>query len=286
VSKQAFSLMLLIALILFSFDIVHAQADGTVEVGVFGNYEVLPDSHIEVPIEIRNVQDLYAIDIEIQFDPDVLLCEDAVPGTEGVQPALGTFLDAGLALFNEVDNTTGVVRFAMTQVNPSEPKSGDGAILVLYFRSLEEGESNLIISNVELSDRGGQAIPAAGVNGRVVVTSDADVIETTSIPVQDPTQMIPIPTLEPMSTPTEVLPTDTASGEMTLEGQTEMSPEEDIPVEQPADEATAEDSKAETGGDPAVEKTEGFSLFKYWWVVLIFVLAAVGMVVYLFASKK
>jgi len=277
VSKQAFSLMLLIALILFSFDIVHAQADGTVEVGVFGNYEVLPDSHIEVPIEIRNVQDLYAIDIEIQFDPDVLLCEDAVPGTEGVQPALGTFLDAGLALFNEVDNTTGVVRFAMTQVNPSEPKSGDGAILVLYFRrSLEEGESNLIISNVELSDRGGQAIPAAGVNGRVVVTSGADVTEATSIPVQDPTHMIPIPTLELTSTPTEVLPTDTASGEMTLEGQAEESPEENLPVEQPADEAITEVGEAETGGDPVVEKTEGFPILKIWWVVLV----------YLFASKK
>jgi len=286
VSKQAFSLMLLMALILFSFDIVHAQADGTVEVGVFGNYEVLPDSRIEVPIEIRNVQDLYAIDIEIQFDPNVLTCEDADPGKDGVQPALGTFLDAGLALFNEVDNITGIVRLAMTQVNPSEPKSGEGVVLVLYFQSLIEGESELTISKVELSDRGGLAIPAAGVNGRVVVTSSAGVIESTSVPVQDPTQMIAIPTLQPTSTPTEVLPTEGAAEEINLEDQAEGLPDEDLPDLGPDDEVTAEDSEAESGSDLTVESTRGFSLLKYWWVVLIFVLAAVGMAVYLFVSKK
>ena len=143
----------------------------------------------------------------------------------------------------------------------------------------------MTVSKVELSDRGGQAIPAAGVNGSVVVNSGAVVVEATSIPVQDPTHMIPIPTLEPTPTPTE-LPTETASEEMTLEDQAEMSPEEDLPVEQPADEAITEVGEAETGRDPAVEETEGFSILKIWWIVPIFVLAAVGVAVYLFASKK
>jgi len=270
------------AFIMFSFDIVHAQADGAAEVGVFANYEVLPDSRIEVPVEIRNVQDLYAIDIEIRFDPDVLSCEDADPGTDGIQPALGTFLDAGLALFNEVDNETGIVRLAMTQVNPSEPKSGDGVILVLYFRSRVEGDCELTVSKVELSDRGGQAIPAGGVSGRIVVTSGAEVAEATSIPVQDPTQMIPIPTLAPTATLTATpVPTKAptkGSNQETISGESvELNREETAAVEEDESKEDAEVSQ---------QNQRCFWIVDHWWVVLIVVVLVIGTALYLLKIKK
>lgn len=112
---------------------VFAQAGSTAQGGIFDGYAVQPGSRVEVPVEIRDVVGLYAVDLEIQFDPDMVQVEDANPAMEGVQPALGTFLEAGLALYSTVDNDAGLIQFAMTQVNPAEAKSGSGVVLILYF---------------------------------------------------------------------------------------------------------------------------------------------------------
>ena len=103
-----------------------ASAQTSAQVGIFQAYEIQPGARVEIPIEIRNVQDLYAVDLEIHFDPRILTFEDADPQMDGIQPALGTFLDAGMVLYNTVDPEAGIIRFVMTQVNPSEPKSGRG----------------------------------------------------------------------------------------------------------------------------------------------------------------
>ena len=270
VYKQGLCLTLLMIMVLISFGLAHAQAG--VEVGVFEDYEVLPDARLEMPVEIRNVEGLYAVDIEITFDPEVLVFEDANPDLAGLQPALGMFLDAGLTLFNVVDIETGTVRFAMTQVNPSEAKSGEGVILVLYFRGLAEGESDLRVTLVELSDRAGAAIPVEGVDATVIVTSGAAVREATAVPVQDPDLMIPIPTLEPTPVPTAT--TEPAQAPATDADLTDS-------------EGKAQDSTtSEATHEGAMDEAQGFSLLRYWWIVAVVVLAAIGTGIYLFMSKK
>ena len=116
-----------------------ASAQTSAQVGVFQAYEIQPGARVEIPIEIRNVQDLYAVDLEIHYDPRILTFEDANPQMDGIQPALGTFLDAGMVLYNTVDPEAGIIRFVMTQVNPSEPKSGSGVLIVLYAVGAAEG---------------------------------------------------------------------------------------------------------------------------------------------------
>ena len=261
---------------------VHAQDAIPARVGFFEDYDIQPGERVEVPVEVRDVQDLYGVDLEIRFDPAILAVEDANPDQPGVQPALGTFLDAGLTLFNEVDNDEGLVRFVMTQVNPSEPKSGDGVLLVLYFVGLQEGVSDLTVEFVELAARTGEGIEAEGSDAVLTVSADAEQRERTPIPVQDPTLIIIIPTLAPTATPTpEPTPTPQPEPTATEEPEAVLGEAEGEPGD-PAEADEAQESPEVDEEAPA----SGFSILQYWWAVLLVVLAAVGLAVYLLKTKK
>ncbi len=181
------------------------QAGGA-QVGVFQTYAVKPGTRLEIPLEIKNVENCYAVDLELRYDPQILSVEDADPLRDGVQPALGTFLDAGMVLYNTVDAENGIIRFVMSQINPSEPKSGSGVLLVLYVSGLKEGESALELTKADLATREGQLIPAELVSGSVQISANAAESSGTAVPVQDPTGIMIISTLAPTNTPT-VVPT-------------------------------------------------------------------------------
>ncbi len=179
---------------------------GGVQVGVFKTFEGMPGARLEIPVEVKNVENCYAFDLELRYDPQVLSLEDADPLRDGVQPALGTFLDAGMVLYNTVDAENGIIRFVMSQINPSEPKSGSGVLLVLYVSGLKEGESALELTKADLATREGQLIPAELVSGSVQISLNAAESAGTAVPVQDPTGIMMIPTLAPTNTPT-IIPT-------------------------------------------------------------------------------
>lgn len=248
-------------------------AQATARAGVFETFNAAPGSRIQVPIEIRGVQDLYAVDLTLRFDPAILSAEDADPQMQGIQPALGTFLDAGLLLFNEVDLEQGAVRFVMTQVNPSEGKSGDGILLVVYFIATDMGESALQLESITLSDRYGVAIPVETVDSTLSVAADAPAVTNTNIPVQDPTGIILISTLAPTATPT----------------QTPMPTQTPVPTAIPT--AVMEPQPTEiAAGQPDVsgelENKSGFSLSQNWWIILLAGLILAGAVGYLQLTKR
>ena len=248
-----------------------ASAQTSAEVGVFQAYEIQPGARVEIPIEIRNVQDLYAVDLEIHYDPRILTFEDANPQMDGIQPALGTFLDAGMVLYNTVDPEAGIIRFVMTQVNPSEPKSGSGVLIVLYAVGAAEGESTLEVVRADLSTREGVAIPSELVENSVKVAASAAEIQATPIPVQNPTSIIVIPTLAPTA-----IPTATPQPTATKPAQTQTA------VITAIVEAIASPTIAPT----MAEEPSGFSLAQNWWVLLIVAAAIIGVVIYLNSGKK
>ena len=265
-----------------------ALAQSGAQVGVFDEQLLAPGARVEVPIEIRGAVDLYAIDIELSFDPAMLGAEDADPSMDGVQPALGTFLDAGLLLFNDIDLETGVVRFVMSQVNPSEPKSGDGILLVLYLVGKTAGESFLTVNSITLSDRMGNELPASGVGAMITVAEDAPAVTSTSIPVQEPTGVIVVPTLAATNTP---LPTavPTATPVPTATSVPAAVPTE-LPAEVVAEEVTSGEATnvvtfpvVGSGGE---QEDEGSSLAGIWWILLLVGLLTIGAAVYLFVLKK
>lgn len=249
------------------------------QVGVFADLEIPLETRVEVPVEVRGVVDLYALDLTIRFDPEILQVEDADPNQAGVQPGLATFLDAGMTLFNSVDNETGTVRFVMSQINPSEPKSGDGILLVLYFVGKQAGTSELTVEKIEFSTRFGEAIAVSGVDAEIVVSAGAPEVVATPIPVQDPTQIIVIETLMPTEIPTESAVVEEApAAEPTVIASVEEEPAQQT-VEQTDDPAgNGQDSEAAREGEK-----DGKTGLWIGGIILAVALAAAG---YLLFNKN
>ena len=196
--------------------LVRAQTAGNNTVGVFKIYEVAPGATLTLPVEVKNAQQLYGIDLQVKFDPALLQVVDADANIPGVQVALGTFLDAGLLLFNDVDNSTGTISFAMAQVNPSEAKNGNGVLLVLTFKGLKEGVSDLKVTKLDMSTREGLAIGGTTSDSQVTVKMGAAAQGAVSIPTQAASGAITVPTMAPTAVPTATpLPTATALPTMT-----------------------------------------------------------------------
>lgn len=241
-----------------------ARAQEGAKVGVFADLEIPLNARVEVPVEVRDVSDLYAVDLTIRFDPDILQVEDADPNRAGVQPGLATFLDAGMTLFNEVDNETGIVRFVMTQINPSEGKSGSGNLLVLYFMGKQVGASPVTVEKVEASNRLGEAIPVSGVDAEIMVREGAPEVVATPIPVQDPTQIIVIETLMPTVVVTE-------AGAITQVTE--------VPAVSTSAEPTAVltvGGDVDSGSEQGLEKQEKGSL---WWLLTLPLVIVAGFII-------
>jgi hypothetical protein len=241
------------------------------QVGVFADLEIPLETRVEVPVEVRDVVELYAVDLTIRFDPDILQVEDADPDRAGVQPGLATFLDAGMTLFNEVDNETGTVRFVMSQINPSEGKSGSGNLLVLYFVGKQAGTSQVTVEKVELANRLGEAIPVSGVDAEIVVSEGALEVVATPIPVQDQGQIIVIETLMPTEVPTAA-PMPTAVVEVAQETGV---PEVVAPVEPTAEPMAGGD--VDSGSEQQPEEQGNGSL---WWLLVLPLVIIVGVIFY------
>ena len=271
--------LLLLGLVFAPLGDAFAQGQTSARGGIFKDVELKPDGRAEVPVEIRGVNELYAADIEIRFDPNVIQIEDANPDVDGVQPALGTFLDAGLVLYNRVDNQEGLVQFVMTQANPSEPKSGDGILLVLYVVGVAQGESDLGVTNLELSDRGGVEIPVEVVDAKISVSDAAVASHAAPVPVQDQAGLVQIPTMAPAEeAPTRMAPTTPVETKL-----------EEALAAEPDTEEAEQDALQVTGADADTlkeEKAPTKTLLDYWWIVLIIAIAAIGAAVYLMRNKN
>ena len=273
-------------LLLFAISFSSVLAQSSAQVGMFDGYQVAPGARVEVPIEIRGVVDLYAIDIELSFNPAMLGAEDADPSMDGVQPALGTFLDAGLLLYNNIDLENGTIRFAMSQMNPSEAKSGDGILLVVYFVGKTAGESFLTVNSVTLSDRMGNEIPSSGVAAAITVAEGAPAVTSTSIPVQNPTNVIVVPTLAPTPTPTKTLvPTATPiPTETPIPTATAMAGPGS--TQKPAGGETQPTEMSSPGGGGELETKSGDSLGQNWWMIVLAGLGLAGAVGYWQWTKR
>jgi hypothetical protein len=266
--KQKFSSVITFALLAALCATAPVLAQEGAQVGIFADLEIPLETRVEVPVEVREVVDLYALDLTIRFDPDILQIEDANPNQAGVQPGVATFLDAGMTLFNEVDNETGTVRFVMSQINPSEPKSGDGNLLVLYFVGKQAGTSQVTVEKAEFSTRFGEAIPVNGVDAEIVVSAGAPEVVATPIPVQDQAEIIVIETLMP----TEV-PTATAAVAAVVE---ETEAPEVVATNEPTAELIA-GGEVDSGSEQQPEEQENGSL---WWLLALPLVIIVGVVLY------
>ena len=260
--------LLIMALFLFTLS---AQGQGMTEFGVFEAVEIAPGEPIQVPINIRNVRDMYAIDFTLKFDPNIVQVVDADPSIDGIQSALGDFLDPGLLLFNNANNELGTIHFVMSQYNPSKPKSGDGIILIVSFIGVAEGESPLLIDNVTLSSGQATEIEVQVVNSTLKVLEGAPSPAVT-YPVTDTTGLVLIGTETPALMET-IAPTFTsASATEALAGSIASTAQVNLQEAVKIEEQTSTDHR--------------YWLMSNWWVLVILLVVVVGFGVFLVFSKR
>lgn len=260
--KKWYSIVIFCILLIGSSP-VHAQ--DLTEIGFFEPTQVSPGGTIQVPVSVNNAYELYAVDVIIRFDPTKIQVIDADPSVDGVQVGLGSFLDPGLLLFNTVDNQQGTIHFAMSQYNPSEPKSGDGVLLVLNFSGISEGESALTMTDLMCASNEGNEIPSQARNSTLTVVPGAPTQQATYA-VVELTQIILIST----ATPT---PLPTATRQPTITPTRQVAPTEVVPTI--------------VSNTPVKEKGQsGFFLVKNWWIILILVIAVLAVGIVFFRNEK
>jgi hypothetical protein len=196
---------------------VSAQAATQVSIAP-GEVQISDGGTAQLSVQVTDARGLYGFDLTVRYDPMTLAVVDASPDTPTLEVSPGTFLDDGTTVLNSVDHATGVIRFAMTQLNPSEAKSGSGTLIVFSVRAIRAGATGVLtVEKADLSDRDGLLISAALAGGRVVVAPAAQTTSVaTSQPTPTPTPRLiaqqPAVTLLPTQTPNPTSPPPTATG--------------------------------------------------------------------------
>jgi hypothetical protein len=103
-----------------------------------------------VDLTVTDVEDLYGISLELEFDPAIV---EVVSITPGSCPS------PDFVVQNSFDNTLGKINYDVTALSPSAPCSGNGVIATVEFKGKAIAVSPLNFVNWLLSDKNGFAIP-------------------------------------------------------------------------------------------------------------------------------
>lgn len=169
--------------------------------------EITAGQTVDIAVAVEDVTELYGFDIAVAYDPAIVEVMDLDPEEDGIQLALGVFLDPGFVIFNQADNSLGQLRLVMTQLSPSTPKSGDGNLVVIRFRGRQTGQTPLLLLTGELAQRDGTTFEPEWVDGELTVAAESppQPIVFTPIPSQIAGTPLPTTTPELLATATPVV---------------------------------------------------------------------------------
>ena len=136
-------------------------ADGGTNVSIApASQEISLGSTGITDVLVEDVTDLYVFEFQIAFDPTLV---------EVVQIQPGDFLSPDWLLENSVDNDNGTLAYALCQLNPSPPQSGDGVLATITWRGKAMGTSPITLTYVQLGAPAGVPIPASTQDGEITV---------------------------------------------------------------------------------------------------------------------
>jgi len=115
---------------------------------------------ITVTVRISDVVNFYGAQFKLHYPPADLQIIDADSGTSGVQIMSGDCPLADFTTLNAADNSTGVIDYAVSQMNPTPPVSGDCVIAYIQFQTQQVTTTAVSLSDVILSDPNGVPIAA------------------------------------------------------------------------------------------------------------------------------
>ena len=125
----------------------------------------------DIEVKVSDVTNLYGVEFHIGYNPTVIQILDEAPAIPGTQIAFGAFLSPDSVLQNSVDETLGVIHFAISQAPPTPAKSGGGVVARFRVRALAQGATPLAIHNTALTDADTQGIPHGAIGGFVAVNT-------------------------------------------------------------------------------------------------------------------
>jgi hypothetical protein len=141
---------------------------------------------LAVDIYVEDVVDLYGADIRLLFDTTYAQVVDADPFAPGVQiQPLAGFLSPDFVIRREADNSTGLIWYAVTQINPSPPASGSGALARVTFQPQSTAAFTMPVTNHQLAAPGGVPIPSTAQPCAVVFQPCYDVTFDGQVNVDD-----------------------------------------------------------------------------------------------------
>jgi hypothetical protein len=136
------------------------QVDTTLSIAP-ASQKVAMGNTVTTDVMVEDVANLYTFEFELSFDPALV---------EGVQVEPGGFLSPDWELQNTIDNDDGLLIYALSQLNPTEPVTGSGALATITWRGVATGTSPITLTHQELYHPGGGApISATIQNGEIVV---------------------------------------------------------------------------------------------------------------------
>ncbi len=178
---------------------------------------------VAIEIQIDNVSNLSATEIELQFNPDILQAQDANSDKDGIQIQPGAFLSPDFVVANKIDNVIGIARYALTQLGATPPANGSGVLAIITFQAVAEGSSQLTFVKTQLATGDSQDIPLTDQSGQITVGQATDQPAATLTPIPNTSSPTPtvIPTDEhnndgPTSTPGSLPDTPTIVPAVTL----------------------------------------------------------------------
>jgi len=178
---------------------VPAAAGGPVVSAGEGPVSISVGQTVALAVKVADVEDLYGFDVQLRFDPSVVEAVDADPNAPGLQAVAGDFLSPDFVVRNTLDTVTGTGQFAVTQVNPSEPKSGSGTLFTIYLSGVAADRTSPVeVTEVILATRDGDVIPVSLANGEIRVQSTSVVA---SSPTPTPPPGLPTETLAATTPP-------------------------------------------------------------------------------------
>jgi hypothetical protein len=129
-------------------------------------------------IHILNVEDLYGLDIRLQWNASLLNYVNHTV-TIPVESYPDGILHEPVAIFkNEVNHTLGSCWIAYTSLTPASAFDGSGVVVEIAFQTITYGSGELTISASELADYDGNPIPHSVTHAYIVVHDFHDVAIT------------------------------------------------------------------------------------------------------------
>lgn len=113
---------------------------------------------VTVEVLVTDVVDLYGIQLNLAYDPSILLATSITPG---IFPTPDFIVEQDI---NPPD-----INYAVTSLSPSPSSSGTGLVLSATFEAIAVGTSALQFENVILSDPNAVPISVALIDGAVTV---------------------------------------------------------------------------------------------------------------------